>query len=121
MGLNLRWMINRNLFCILFSLVLLPGLVWAAAPKGEPPTDERKLVSAVDPVKKTIDITHQAHQIKTSYIFAPDVVILINGKKASIKDIKVGLQLFSLQLGPGMDDPATLVELELKTAQPKPK
>ena len=113
---------SRKSFCMVLCLVLLPGLVWAAAvPKGEPPPDERKLVSAVDPVKKTIDITHQAHQIKTTYVFAPDAVILINGKKSEIKDVKVGLQLSTFQLGTGMDDPAVLEELELKTAQPKPK
>ena len=106
---------------MVLCLVLLPGFVFAAAKKGEPPPDERKLVSAVDPVKKTLEITHQSHHIKTLYVFAPDAVILINGKPAQIKDVKVGLQLSTLQLGTGMDDPAIIQELELKTAAPKPK
>ena len=124
-GFNLVAMPCRTLFCLVLSLILLPGLVLAKSKKGagdgEPPPDDRKLVSAVDPVKNTIDITHQSHHIKTTYVFAPNAVIVINGKTVAIKDIKVGLQLFSLKVGSGMDEPAAIEELELKNAQPPPK
>ena len=66
-------------------------------------------------MKKTIEITHQSHNIKTLYVFAPAAVIRINGKPAQIKDVKVGLQLSTFQLGTGMDDPAIIQELELSS------
>jgi hypothetical protein len=111
--------VNRFLACIILSLVLLSGIAFAAPKPTEP--DERNLVSAVDIVKRTIEITHQGHHITTKYLLAPDATIEIDDKSAKIKDVKVGMVLHLCTFGSGMDDPQIIEDLDLKQGLPPPK
>ena len=114
---------NRLFVCLALSLVLVPGIVLAGEKNTKDATesDDRTLVSAIDLSKHTIVLDHMSHDIKTTYVLAPDIVVQISGKVVTANDIKVGLQLKLLTLGSGMDDPQVIEELDLRNGDAAPQ
>jgi hypothetical protein len=100
-------------FCLALSLSLLPGL--ASADDSTASTDNKNVITAVDPTNHTIEVSRAAHKIKTNYILASDVVVQIPGNNsATVTDLKVGMVVQSMRLDSGIDDPATIEEIDIE-------
>ena len=82
-------------FTLLFTAVVPTASAQVVRTPTPTPTpdDTRKLIQAVDTANNTVTIQYMRNQLTHTYGFHDLTLIKVNGVKAKVADIKVGMQV----------------------------
>lgn len=102
-----------EMMAILVITVIGMSTLTRGYPRLTLPKDYRTFIVSVEPAKRTVTIFRHRDDSEQVFTLLPDSSITVNGRKASLDEVKVGMLVVYVI---GGKDPDALIALNAKSA-----